>query len=494
MESPDGEEAHLVDTSRESLDDRHFANEIDLLDLDDVEFGEDSPTGDPTPSASIAGLVTEIIAVEQHLQAKGSIPSAAFNIANTVIGAGILSLAFALRMSGPLIGMILMVVMCILAGITIQFLVLVSHAHPEVEKTYEGISKAAFGRVGVMAVAFAVAGSNMGGMVSYTMAIIESIRPILLILSDNILPSSYAHSLNMLLQYRLFLLVPVAAILLLLTLSPYIRWLAYTSFLSLLAVLLVSIYLAVQALLHSWASLESGSTAANEVVSWEFWESIGALWVPIPSWRFFLTIPAIAYAFSCHTSVFPVYRELKRASPQRMALASWPALFFCLLVYMLGGAGGFFLFQSQTCGNILQNFANNNLAINGLRLLFALTLLLTYPLCFFSTRQVLDYLIFCERKDRYRVRFYAWTLSLNLTVWLIALIAPNIALVFDLAGSTSGALSSYILPSLLFIKMAPARYRSLKVFAGVLCVAGVLLAICGTTATIIAWIFPFHAC
>ena len=116
--------------------------------------------------SEIQPLVSSHQAEEAQLGHSGaSISSSVFNLANSIIGAGILSLPFAFALVGYGLGTILLMITVIAADFSIRLLLQCGNKCRR--KTYEGVADAAFGRTGVWLVSVAVIMLNIGSLTAY---------------------------------------------------------------------------------------------------------------------------------------------------------------------------------------------------------------------------------------------------------------------------------------------------------------------------------------
>ena len=88
----------------------------------------------------------------------------------------------------------------------------------------------------------------------------------------------------------------------------------------------------------------------------------------------------IYWQFVCHHSSFIVYNSLRDNTPKRWVITTHSAIGISLFFSMWLAIAGFFHFQTQTEGDILNNFAWDNTPINFARALLALTMVFTFPM------------------------------------------------------------------------------------------------------------------
>ena len=178
---------------------------------------------------------------------------------------------------------------------------------------------------------------------------------------------------------------------------------------------------------------------------------------------FLSALPILAFAFLCHMNTFPIYRELERRSVRRMGMVSRRSMFVVASAYTLTGVFGYFTFLSYTEDDLLKNFKVKGTYIsfimNIVRVGFGISMILSFPLMIWEARHNLDVLLFTSSKSSNKKRKkYSFKRFMLLNVILltiqttVAILAPGIAPVIELIGSTCSPLMMYILPALFVLK------------------------------------------
>lgn len=127
--------------------------------------------------SEITPLVSSVVLEEADLGDGGSsIPPSIFNLANSIIGAGILSLPYAFSLTGWALGSILLLFTVAGADFTIRLLLKCGEASQR--RTYEGVADAAFGRKGVWFVSTAVILLNIGALTAYNVILGKRGKPL----------------------------------------------------------------------------------------------------------------------------------------------------------------------------------------------------------------------------------------------------------------------------------------------------------------------------
>jgi amino acid permease len=99
----------------------------------------------------------------------GSVPGAVFNVATTIIGAGIMSIPAILKVLGVFPSFALILIVAVLAEVSVEFLLRFTHAGETT--TYSGVMREAFGSYGAISVQVCVIVTNFGALILYLIII-----------------------------------------------------------------------------------------------------------------------------------------------------------------------------------------------------------------------------------------------------------------------------------------------------------------------------------
>jgi solute carrier family 38 (sodium-coupled neutral amino acid transporter), member 11 len=136
------------------------------------------------------------------------------------------------------------------------------------------------------------------------------------------------------------------------------------------------------------------------------------------------------------------------------------------LACMLMALSGFLTFGDQTKGNVLNNFAPDNVMVTVARLCFGLNMLTTLPLEAFVCREVMLHYWYPDEPFSLG-RHLVVSTGLIVAATGISLVMCDVGAVFDLVGATSACALAYILPPLCYIKLSS---RSWKTYVAVVVV------------------------
>ncbi|EER09497.1 amino acid transporter, putative [Perkinsus marinus ATCC 50983] len=211
------------------------------------------------------------------------------------------------------------------------------------------------------------------------------------------------------------------------------------------------------------------------------------------------TMSLVTFAFACQPNVPAIYAELKESETRRRcratrmrSVAFW-AVFICLGVYFGVGVAGVYTWGFDTKDNILYNYNplfKDSFDVTIAFIGMAIAIVAAYPLCIFPARFGLESALLVLYPSRFdsddsgRASRAVVILLTAMTVLLslgCAILAPSMAQVFELVGSTSGALTCYILPSYFYICLVTGNRMTLKaVKAWSVMLIGIVFAFIGT--------------
>jgi sodium-coupled neutral amino acid transporter 11 len=378
---------------------------------------------------------------------KTGIFGASSNLVNAIVGAGIIGIPYAIRESGFVIGLLLLVLVSYFTDKSLRMIVNLASFHPVLKNlgvlTFEDLMSIPFGRWGsrfILASMFILA---YGAMVAY-----------LLIVKDTI-PTVFGLG-NSFVEREVVMTVCSLVIMVPLSMLRDISQLAFTSLLSVIA----DVVLIVIVLIHAPVK-ESVSDAGG------FGQVLKDNWV---NGRVFIGLGVLSTAMACQHSAFLISGSLEDPTADRWAKVTHRSLFTAGGLSALLGVFGYLGYLSGTRGDILLNMDEDSSAVNGARTLLAITMFFTYPMESFVARHVIVQLFFSGNMDNTSVgqngeqvperktcgclgRREKVTFLLYLAVLVPALIVDDLGPVLSLTGSLGASCIAYIAPGLVYLGM-----------------------------------------
>ncbi|KAF7589151.1 hypothetical protein BBP40_004721 [Aspergillus hancockii] len=401
------------------------------------------------PSVTLA--TSEDFFPEEHLEnarPRSGMRMAFMNMANSIIGAGIIGQPYALRQAGLVMGISLLVALTVAVDWTIRLIVINSKLSGA--DSFQATMQHCFGKSGLIAISVAQWAFAFGGMIAFGIIVGDTIPHVLSALFPSLREMSF---LWLLTDRRAIIVLLVLGISYPLSLYRDIAKLAKASTLALISMVVIVVAVITQ-------GFRIPPESRGEVKSLLFVNS-----------GFFQAVGVISFAFVCHHNSLLIYGSLKKPTLDRFATVTHYSTGVSLLTCLTMGISGFLFFGSQTQGNVLNNFPSDNILVNIARLCFGLNMLTTLPLEAFVCRSVMTTYYFPDEPFNMN-RHLIFTSALVVSAMAMALITCDLGAVFELIGATSAAALAYIFPPLCYIKLSNAS-RKVKIPAYLCIVFGV---------------------
>ncbi|EZF32685.1 hypothetical protein H101_03720 [Trichophyton interdigitale H6] len=397
------------------------------------------------PSVTVA---TSDFIPEDHLEnarPRSGLGSAFMNMANSIIGAGIIGQPYAFRQAGLTTGIILLVILTWTVDWTIRLIVVNSKLSGA--DSFQSTLEFCYGRTGLIAISVAQWAFAFGGMIAFCIIVGDTIPHVVMGIAPSIRDMPV---LWLLTDRRAVIIIFVLGISYPLSLYRDIAKLAKASTFALVSMLVILITVIIE-------GIQVAPEARGEVK--------GSLFVNsgvVPA------IGVISFAFVCHHNSLLIYGSLRKPTMDRFARVTHYSTAISMVMCLVMAVAGFLTFGSKTKGNILNNFPPDNVIVNIARLFFGLNMLATLPLEAFVCRSVMTTFYFPEEPFNLN-RHLIFTTSLVVTSMVMALITCDLGAVLELIGATSACALAYILPPLCYIKLSKQSWVA-KIPA-VLCIA-----------------------
>ncbi|XP_072179823.1 putative sodium-coupled neutral amino acid transporter 11 [Diadema setosum] len=337
-----------------------------------VNKQEPVPPYEP-PTHDKAGLVqaeaTPEGAPEKEQDAEkptSGIPGASLNTTNSILGSGIIGFSvvvmgipYAFKQSGLPLGILFLI---LISGVTDYSMVLMIRiAELTGTHTYPEMVEAALGMPGYYMLSVIQFVYPFIAMIGYNVIIGDTITKVFaaVIAETNVLANRY-------------FVISLVTVLFMLPVSLYknVSKLVKVSILSLALLVFIVIIVIIRA-----ATMDIPHTPG----AWAFGKP-----------HFFETIGIIMFAFLCQHNSFLLYESLEQRSEGRWTTVTQVSVFVSSLMCLVIGICGYVTFTGYTQGDLLENYCYNDALVNVARVLFAITIMCTYPLECFVCREVLE--------------------------------------------------------------------------------------------------------
>lgn len=404
---------------------------VGLLDASAVRRSLDIPMGvDYAPECSDVD-VEELVAKQG---AGGGMLSSVANMANSILGAGIIGLPYAMSRSGFFMGIFLLVILSVITDWTIRLIVI--NAKLSGTKSYIGIMNRCFGSSGRAAVSFFQFAFAFGGMCAFGIIIGDTIPHVIRFIFPNL---SSVPVLWLFTDRRFIIVFTTIGVSYPLSLYRDIHKLSIASSFALCGMLIIV------------SSVMFEGRFVSPVLKGD------------PSKRFsfiepgiFQAIGVISFAFVCHHNSLLIYGSLRTPTLDRFATVTHVSTIASFIACSIMAISGYVVFTDRTQGNILNNFSPNDTLINIARFSFGLNMFTTLPLELFVCREVIEQFFFSHEAFNMQRHLFFTTVIL-VSAMFVSLITCDLGVTLEITGGVSATALAYIFPAACFLKLTSSR-------------------------------------
>ena len=407
--------------------------------------------------------------LDPNKKGKDSSKTAGTQIANTIMGAGILSIPIIMRYLGILLGTIFII---FLALSTIYSVYILIRCHEITGKNgYSMFGKITMGKFGSMLIKIIIIINNLGLCIAYFRIFGEVVQTII---QAWISPDSFWAT-----NWHNYIYILICGVIMIFFIFiKNISSLKKVAYLGVFAVLVFTISLSILLFYKS---------ASNYLDSYAGWDFL------LPNCSFyeaFHAIPTVFLAFLFQFNVFPIYLSLKHKNMETMMKATKIGVGYSLINFLIVGIVGFLLYGLKMEDTILNSFSedmvnyrNISSVIKVLIIIicvsFVTTCLTSFPVLFFSLREnYVNSILFCfknccrkesdedkvkineeiyDKKKKYKYIsdriLVIITIVLYFLIIALAIVMPKLKLIFTIVGATAGTFIAFILPNLFYIRI-----------------------------------------
>ncbi|CUS14656.1 unnamed protein product [Tuber aestivum] len=439
------------DEEEQRVDDRSWTNQEDFLHSDEEGDegggGTRAPllTGIEAPSVTVANDF-EFEDLLENSRPKSGMRMAFMNMANSIIGAGIIGQPYAFRQAGLGMGIFLLVALTITVDWTINLIVVNSKLSGA--NSFQATVSACFGKSGLIAISVAQWAFAFGGMIAFCIIVGDTIPHVISALFPSL---EGVPVLRLLTDRRACIIIFILGISYPLSLYRDIAKLAKASALALISMLVIILTVITQGFRvppESRGGFSKPLLIVNDGLS-----SVVSLYHNPKSPGFALILYAID-----HNSLL-IYGSLKKPTLDRFARVTHYSTGISMVACLIMAVAGFLTFGDKTAGNVLNNFPTDNIMVNIARFCFGLNMLTTLPLEAFVCREVMETYYFPGEPFNMN-RHLIFSSALVVSATALSLITCDLGVVFELIGATSACALAYILPPLCYMKLASRSWRT----------------------------------
>ncbi|XP_041700320.1 putative sodium-coupled neutral amino acid transporter 11 isoform X1 [Coregonus clupeaformis] len=392
-------------------------------------------------------------------EAKSSMMSASFNFINSIIGSGIIGLPYSMNQAGLPLGIFLLVLVAFITDYSI--ILLIKGGNLSGTNSYQSLVRSTFGMTGFL-----------------VLSLLQFLYPFIAMISYNIITGDTLTKVfqrlpgvgpGHILAERHFV-IAVSTILFTLPLSLFrnISKLGKVSLLSMVLTVFILITVIIRA-----------STLGPQIPPTE------NAWV-FARWNAIQAVGVMSFAFICHHNSFMIYGSLKEQSLSNWSCVTHMSVGSAMIVSILFAVTGYATFTGYTQGDIFENYCgNDDLATFG-RFCFGISIITTFPLECFVTREVVSNVFFKGSLNNHA--HVAVTLLIVAVCTALSLAYDCLGIVLVLNGVVSATPLIFIIPSACYLKLSTEHwFQGENRIPCLILIAGVFVM---TTGLIMAVMFP----
>ncbi|XP_053926373.1 putative sodium-coupled neutral amino acid transporter 11 isoform X2 [Cuculus canorus] len=402
---------------------------------------------EPQPPPAAARQVetddqTALVSKPRNKGGNGNLASAAFNIINSIIGSGVIGLPYSMKEAGFPLGVLLLLVVACITDYSI--ILLIKGGNLSGTNSYQELVRKTYGLV---------------AMISYNIITGDTLTKVFQRI-PGVAPDSV-------LADRHFIIL-LTTVIFTLPLSLYrdIAKLGKVSLSSLILNVVILVIVMVRTVTFSPQVPKSEN-------AWVFAKPNAVQAVGVMS-----------FAFICNHNSFLVYGSLEEPTLKNWSRVTHVSASFAAVISVVFAACGYMTFTGYTEGDIFENYCrDDNLATFG-RFCYGVTVILTFPLECFVTREVIANVFFHGNLST--------VFHVIVTVVIVA-VATGVSLVYDCLGivlELNGVLSAtplvFIIPTTCYLRLSKERWNhSDNLISCLILAVGVLVMTVGFVLTIL---------
>jgi amino acid permease len=180
--------------------------------------------------------------------------------------------------------------------------------------------------------------------------------------------------------------------------------------------------------------------------------------------QFFSAVPLCSVAFSCHYNVPVFYGEMRARTPFRMMKAVVTTMPLIFVLYLATAMAGVMQFGEarvlqKSHGDIMNNFAADDVPMNIGRLGMFLHFVCVYPIICIACRRSFNCLVFNAPIMPTRVHVIEAFFLVSASC-ILAYLVPDVSVVFSVNGAAFGLFIVMVLPNLFYLRLIPPPHEA----------------------------------
>ncbi|XP_014791284.1 putative sodium-coupled neutral amino acid transporter 11 [Octopus bimaculoides] len=387
---------------------------------------------------------------------RNNIPMTSFNLINSIIGSGVIGVPYALKRAGIGLGIIIILVAALASDYAI--LLLIDGGKLSGGSTYQDVVQASFGRPGFYILTLLQFLFPFISMVSYNVIVADGISKVIAELTG-------AEGVTyMVLGNRQFV-IALSILLFTLPLSLYRNIARLSKWAGLALLLIFFVVLVIIFRLPTMTAKVPATPNAWSFANGHFTDALGI----------------ISFAYVCHHNTFMIHTSLENPTTARWGYVTHASIAAATVFTLLFGIVGYVSFTGYTQGDLLENYCYNDSLVNVARIVYTITIMLTFPVECFVCREVVQNLFLGLTEELCLWKHVLLTAVLVGFTGAISMTTECLGIVLALNGILAACPLAYIFPSMCVIKLRPEPILSRgNTLPGLIAIFGLLIFVVGS--------------
>ncbi|XP_072468281.1 putative sodium-coupled neutral amino acid transporter 11 isoform X2 [Notamacropus eugenii] len=186
----------------------------------------------------------------------------------------------------------------------------------------------------------------------------------------------------------------------------------------------------------------------------------------------------MSFAFICHHNSFLVYGSLEEPTVAKWSRVIHVSVVISVFISLLFAISGYLTFTGNTQGDLFENYCRNDDLANFGRFCYGITVILTYPIECFVTREVIANVFFGGNLSK--ISHVMVTMVIIAIATLVSLMVDCLGIVLEFNGVFCAAPLIFIIPAACYLKLSEERWiHPDKIMASVMLLNGVVVMVVG---------------
>ncbi|XP_006977231.1 putative sodium-coupled neutral amino acid transporter 11 [Peromyscus maniculatus bairdii] len=391
-----------------------------------------------------------LVSGHEH-QGKSCQSTAVFNVVNSVIGSGIIGLPYSMKQAGFPLGMLLLFWVSYITDFSL--ILLIKGGALSGTDSYQSLVNKTFGFPGYLLLSALQFMYPFIAMISYNIITGDTLSKVF-----QRIPGVDPGSLFI---GRHFIIV-VSTVTLTLPLSLY-RDIAKLGKISLVSTILTVLILGIV----MTRAVSLGPNIPKTEDAWVFAKP-----------NAIQAIGVMSFAFICHHNCFLVYGSLQEPTVAKWCRVIHTSILVSVFICVLFATCGYLTFTGFTQGDLFENYCRSDDLVTFGRFCYGITVILTYPIECFVTREVIANVFFGGNPSS--VFHIILTVVIITAATLVSLLIDCLGIVLELNGALCAAPLIFIIPSACYLKLSEEpRTHADKIMACVMLPVGAVVMVVG---------------